>query len=114
MARNYAFFNFSKHYLAEHQTISKDFEVNDEVFNQFRQFLKEQQVPFQDSDLEANRQYIQQGIKMELVLSVFGMDEEYKLEAAADPQIQRSIELLPQAAALLENAKQLMAQKESR
>ncbi|MBI3895383.1 MAG: PDZ domain-containing protein [Acidobacteria bacterium] len=114
LARNYAFFNFARRYLAEHQTISRDFEVNGEVLDRFRQFLKEQQVPFQESDIEANREYIQQVIKMELYLSVFGMDEAYKLEAAADPQIQKSIELLPQAAALLENGKQLMAQKESR
>ncbi|OFW00333.1 MAG: peptidase S41 [Acidobacteria bacterium RIFCSPLOWO2_12_FULL_59_11] len=114
LARNYAFFNFSKHYLAGQQTISRDFEVNDEVLNGFRQFLKEQKVPFQESDFEANREYIQQSIKIELYLSVFGMDEAYKLEAVADPQIQKSIELLPQAAALLENAKQLMAQKDSR
>ncbi|MBI4459575.1 MAG: S41 family peptidase [Acidobacteria bacterium] len=114
LARNYAFFNFARRYLAEQKTISQDFEVTDEVMNRFRQFLSEQQIPFEPSDLETNREYIQQSIKIELVTSVFGMDEAYKLEAAADPQIRKAVELLPQAAALLENAKQLVAQKDSR
>jgi len=41
------------------------------------------------------------------------MDEAYKLEASADVQIQKAIQLLPQAAALQETAKQVIARKES-
>ena len=113
LARKYAFFNFSKHYLAEHTAIPKDFEVTDSVLDEFRKFLREQQVPFEETDFAANRTVIQQGIKLELVLSVFGMDEAYVLEARADPQIQKAVELLPQAAALLESSKQVIAGRRS-
>ena len=108
LARRYAFFNFAKHYLASHPTISKDFVVTDEVLDQFRQFLREQQIALADPEFTQNQVHVQQGIKLELVLSVFGMDEAYKLEAAADPQIQKAVELLPQAASLLESAKQVI------
>ena len=114
LARRYAFFNFAKHYLASHPTISKDFVVTDEILDQFRQFLREQPIAFADPEFTQNRVHIEQGIKLELALSVFGMDEAYKLEAAADPQIQKAVELLPQAASLLENAKQVIAQRENR
>ncbi|MBI4443926.1 MAG: S41 family peptidase [Acidobacteria bacterium] len=112
LVRGYAFFNFARRYLAEHKTIPSDFEVADAVLDRFRQFLQEGKIPFTEAELMENQTYIRNSIKMELVLSVFGMNEAYKLEAAADPQIQKAIELLPQAAALLENAKQMMAQKE--
>ena len=82
--------------------------------DRFRKFLKEQEVPFQESDVTANLDYIRQNIKMELFLSVFGMDEAYKLEAVADVQVQKAIQLLPQAAALEESVKQVIARKESR
>ena len=114
LARKYAFFNFAKRYLAENQTIPRDFEVTEAVLERFQQFLKGERVPFEPSDLVENRQHIQYRIKLELYLSVFGMDEAYKLEAAADPQIQKAIELLPQAAALVESSKQVIAQKETR
>jgi carboxyl-terminal processing protease len=111
MARRYAFFNFAKHYLASHSTIAKDFEATDEVLGQFRQFLREQNIPVEQADFQENQKYIQQEIKRELVLSVFGSDEAYKLGAAADPLILKAIELLPRAASLLENAKQVIAQR---
>ncbi|OFW20311.1 MAG: peptidase S41 [Acidobacteria bacterium RIFCSPLOWO2_02_FULL_59_13] len=112
LVRSYAFFNFARRYLAEHKTIPSDFEVADAVQDRFRQFLQEEKISFTEAELMENQTYIRNSIKMELVLSVFGMNEAYKLEAAADPQIQKAIELLPQAAALLENAKQMMARKE--
>jgi len=111
MARRYAFFNFAKHYLASHSTISKDFEATDEILGQFRQFLREQSISVEQADFQENQKYIQQEIKRELVLSMFGSDEAYKLGAAADPTILKAIELLPRAASLLENAKQVIARR---
>lgn len=115
LARKYAFFNFAKRYLAENNgTIPKTFEVTDPVLSRFRKFLSEQDMSIADADWSANIDYIQQNIKLELFLSVFGMDEAYKLEAANDVQIQKAIHLLPQAAALEENARQVIARKEAR
>ena len=111
LARRYAFFNFSKRYLAENRSISRSFEADDAVLERFRAFLREEQVAFEESDLTANLDYIRHSIKLQLYLSVFGMDEAYKLEVGADTQIQKAIELLPQAAALSENAKQVIARK---
>ena len=113
LARKYAFFNFTKRYLAENKTIPPNFEVDATVLERFRKFLGEQEVPFTEPEVAANLDYIRQNIKLELYLSVFGMDEAYKLEAAADVQVQKAIQLLPQAAALQENAKQVIARKES-
>jgi len=112
LVRRFAFFNFAKHYLATTPSISKDFEANDEIVKQFRQFLGEQQVEFTEEDFSANLEFIQHRIKLELVLSVFGTGDAYELEAADDPQIQKAVELLPQAASLLENARQVIARRD--
>ena len=114
LARKYVFFNFAKRYLAENGTISHDFEVSDTVLDRFQKFLKEEDVPYEENDLKANLDYIKNNIKIELYLSVFGMDEAYKLEATADVQIQKAIQLLPQAAALEESSKQVIAQRGNR
>ena len=39
LLQHYAFFNFAKHYLAN-RTVSKDFTVDDAVLQQFKDFLK--------------------------------------------------------------------------
>ncbi len=115
LARKYAFPNFSKRYLAENNgNIPKNFEVTDAVLGRFKKFLKEQDVPFEETEIAANLDYVRRNIKLELVLSVFGMDEAYKIEAAGDTQIQKAVQLLPQAAALEQNARQVLAKKENR
>ena len=101
LAREYAFFYFSKRYLAENKTIDHDFEVTPAVMDRFRRFLGEEKIDFTDADIADNLPYIKENIKEELVLSVFGMDQQAKLNTAADPEIQKAIELLPQAAAML-------------
>ena len=114
LARKYVFFNFAKRYLAENNgTVSHDFQVTDAVMQRFRKFMREEDVPFDEAEMTANLDYVRQNIKLDLFLSVFGTDEAYKLEANADVQIQKALQLLPQAAALEENAKQVIARRES-
>ena len=115
LLRRYAFFNFAKRYLAENNgTIPATFEVNEPVMARFKKFLKEEKVVLEDAEIAANLDYIRTNIKMELVTSVFGMDEAYKIQAKADPQILRAVELLPQAASLEQNVRQVIAKKENR
>ena len=113
LVRRFAFFNFAKHYLATNPSIPENFQVTDKVMDRFRQFLREEQIDFSEADLAANLEYVQHRIKVELVISVFGTAEAYKIEATADPQIQKAIELLPQAESLLNNARQVIAQREN-
>ncbi|HWP83718.1 MAG TPA: S41 family peptidase [Terriglobia bacterium] len=101
LVRENAFFNFSRRFLGEVKTVPKDFEVDSAVLDRFRQFLMAEKIDFSESDLAANLTFIKERIKEEVVLSVFGMEEAGRLEAMADPQIQKAIELLPQAAAML-------------
>lgn len=108
----YAFFNFSKRYLGENKTINDGFEVTPEVLDRFRRFLGEEQIEFSESDIAENLPFIKKNLKEELVLSVFGMEDAYRIDAEADAQIQKAIELLPQAAAMLAETRraQLRAQ----
>jgi carboxyl-terminal processing protease len=105
---NYAFFNFSKHYLASH-TITKDFEVDDAVMQQFKAFLKDHQVEYTDNDIAGVNDWIKESIKSELFTSQFGQLEGLKVRAEWDPQIAKSITYLPEAQTLQDHSK--IAQK---
>jgi carboxyl-terminal processing protease len=114
LGRNNIFFDFARRYLAEHKTIAADFEVTAPVIERFRQFLIEKQISFQEQELTENLDYIKQNTKLQLFLSAFGMEAAYKLEATADPQIQKAIDLLPQAASMLQNARRAQVDREGR
>jgi carboxyl-terminal processing protease len=105
---HYAFFNFSKHYLASH-TIAKDFEVDDAVMQQFKSFLKDNQIEYTDPDIAGAADWIKANIKRELFTSQFGQLEGLKVVAEWDPQIAKAITFLPEAQTLEDHSK--LAQK---
>ena len=105
LLRNYAFFNFSKHYLATH-TVSKDFVVDDTVLQQFKDFLKTTQVEYTDADIAGVSDWLKTSIKSELFTSQFGQLEGLKVRAEWDPQIAKAVTFLPEAQALEDHMKQ--------
>ena len=91
--------NFGKHYLASHST-SRDFTVDDAVLQQFKAFLKANQVEYTDADITGSLDWIKTNIKAELVTSQFGQLEGLKVRAQTDPEITKAISFLPEAMAL--------------
>jgi carboxyl-terminal processing protease len=103
LLQHYAFFNFSKHYLASHATIPKDFNVDDAVLADFKTFLQSRKIEVTDADLAANSEWVKESIKSDLFTSQFGQLEGQKVRAQWDPQIQKAITFMPQAQILADH-----------
>ena len=112
LIRNYAFFNFSKHYLATHK-IQKDLQVDDALMQEFKSFLKSdnfksllktQNTDVTDADIAANIDWIKASIKSELFTSAFNMNEGARTLAEWDPQINKALTFMPEALALENHA----------
>ncbi|MGA2371699.1 MAG: S41 family peptidase [Candidatus Korobacteraceae bacterium] len=112
LLEKYAFFNFAKHYVINH-TVNKQFEVDDAVMQEFRKFLDEQKITFTEADLAENNDWIRSNIKAELFINEFGQQEGMRVHAETDPEVQRGLDLLPQAKQLADNAKKTIAQRNS-
>jgi carboxyl-terminal processing protease len=106
----YAFFNFAKHYLVNHN-VDKNFQVNDDVMAEFKKFLTDQQVPYTDNDLNEVIDWVKANIKAELFTSVYGQQEGLRVRAEWDPMIHKALDLLPQAAQLEQHAQTVIAQR---
>jgi carboxyl-terminal processing protease len=110
LLEKYAFFNFAKHYVINHK-VSKQFEVDDAVMQEFRKFLDEQKIPYTEAELAENAEWVHTNIKAELFINEFGQQEGMKVHADGDPEVQKALDLLPQARQLAENAKKTIAQR---
>jgi carboxyl-terminal processing protease len=108
----YAFFNFAKHYLVNH-SVDKNFQVTDQVMTDFRQFLSDQQIPFNETELNEVMDWVKANIKAELFTSVYGQQEGLRVRAEWDPMIHKALDLLPQAGQLEQHAIQAMNQRHS-
>ncbi len=101
---HYAFFNFAKHYLAN-RSVTKDFTVDDAVLQQFKDFLKTNQIEYNDGDIAGVSDWVRSSIKAEIFTSQFGQLEGLKVRAEWDPQIAKAYTFMPQAQALEDRLK---------
>jgi carboxyl-terminal processing protease len=102
---------FARFYLGLKPEITRSFTVDQNVLNELRRYLDRQGIKFYESDLQDNLAWIQRKIKREVFLSAFGLAEGYKVALEDDVVVQRAIELMPEARALYEKAKKVVAQR---
>jgi len=109
LLQHYAFFNFAKRYVVNHHP-SKSFEVDDAILQDFRKSLDEASITYTQADLLDNNDWIKSNIKAEIFVDAFGQDEGMKVRAESDPEVIKGLDLLPQAKALADNAKRIVAE----
>jgi carboxyl-terminal processing protease len=109
LLQHYAFFNYAKRYVVSHRP-TKNFEVDEAVMQDFRKSLDEANIPYIQAELVDNAEWVKSNIKAEIFVDAFGQDEGVKVRAEADPLVVKGLELMPQAKALAENAKKIVAE----
>jgi len=112
LLQHYAFFNFAKRYVINHHPTEK-FEVDDATMQDFRKFLDEEKIPFSEADLLENNDWVRSNIRSEIFVDAFGQNEGLKVKEEADPLVLKALDLMPEAKALAENARKVVAERSS-
>src|SRR6266404_3976047 len=102
---------FTRYYLGTRPTITKNFEVDDSVMRDLRTYMSKHGVHYPEPEISENLEWIKRKIKQEVFLSSFGQQEGFKVQLEADPQVQKAVEAVPQARALYETARKIVAQR---
>ena len=110
LLQHYAFFNFAKRYVINHHP-TKSFEVDDAVLQDFRKFLDEEKIPYTEAELLENNDWIRSTMKSEIFIDAFGQEEGLKVRAETDPEVVKALDLMPQAKALADNARKIVAER---
>jgi carboxyl-terminal processing protease len=103
--------DFTTYFLGSKPEVTKDFVVSDDVMKAFFKYLDKEKIKYTDAEIDQNLPWIKREIKKEAFISVFGVTEGYKVDLESDAQLQRAIESLPQARALYDNARKIIAQR---
>ena len=118
MFRNDVFFpqeqgvgGFTRYFLGTRPVISHSFEVDDKVMKEFRDYLTKHNIHYTEPEFAENQDWIKRKIKQEVFMSNYGTQEGFKVLLEADPQVQKAMEAIPQARALYENARKVVAQR---
>ncbi len=102
---------FTRYYLGTKPAITKDFEADDNVMRVFRDYLGKHTVRYTEPEMAESLDWIKRKIKQEVFMSSFGQQEGFKVLLEADPQVQKAVEAIPQARALYQNARKVVAQR---
>ena len=98
-----AIFNYAVRYVAEHPDVEGDFEVTDEIVNDFVDDAAENEIATEEEiyavleEDPLNREFLQRALKAEIVAAKFGYDQSYRYRVMGDEQIKKAIELFPRA-----------------
>jgi len=102
---------FTRHYLGTRPAVTKEFHVDEAILGDFRSYLAAHNVRYTEPDLAQNLDWVKRKIKQEVFLSTFGQQESLKVQLEADPQLLAGIDAIPQARALYQNARKVIAQR---
>jgi carboxyl-terminal processing protease len=102
---------FTQYFLGTRPAITHSFEVDDKVMKEFRDYLAKHNVHYTEPEFDENQDWVKRKIKQEVFMSNYGTQEGFKVLLEADPQVQKAVEAIPQARALYENARKVVAQR---
>src|SRR6201987_995891 len=102
---------FTRYYLGTRPSVTKEFTADDTAMKEFREYLAKKNVHYTEPEVSENLDWIKRKIKQEVFMSVYGQQEGFKVELEADPQVQKAVDSIPQARALYENARRIVAQR---
>lgn len=102
---------FTRYFMGSKPAVTKDFVVDDEVMKSFRDYLTKHNVRYTEPDMTENLDWVKRKIKSEVFFSTYGMAESTKVQLEADPQVEKAVEAIPQARALYQNARKIVAQR---
>jgi carboxyl-terminal processing protease len=97
LERQQIFFHFAVEYNTRHHGVPRSFEVTPAVLQEFQTFLEGRKIKWTPADVETNRERLKGEIKEAIVSAQFGLEEGYKVYTETDRQIQKALELFPEA-----------------
>lgn len=91
--------------------ITRDFEVDDRMFEQFKAFVRSKREGVSDAEIDENREQVAHSIQEETLRQVFGEGEARRKSIGWDPQVKKALEALPRAELLLKDPKRYVAER---
>jgi carboxyl-terminal processing protease len=107
LRRENQLFDYAVSFVATHPDLQKDFAIDEPAIADFKRFLQARGVSYEDEEFEKNRDMIAVRLRAQIVRIKWDQVEESRVIAEADPQLQRALELLPEAARLARRAADL-------
>ncbi|MBZ5617599.1 MAG: S41 family peptidase [Acidobacteriia bacterium] len=107
-------FDFTRKYFTKHNAaVSKGWLPDEAVLNELHDYLVKADTRFTEAQFKQDRDWIKRYLAKEMYIHAFNVDESDKIFAQTDPEVQRAVDAMPKANALLQTAKKVIVQRMS-
>jgi carboxyl-terminal processing protease len=112
LTRKSAFFNFTRQYFGRHDTkLPKGWTPDAAVMNEFHEFLLKENYTFTEADFARDHDWVRRYLRREMYITAFNLDESQRAFAETDPEVEKAVDLMPKAKALMENARKIIVRR---
>ncbi len=107
-----AIFNFGVEYAAKHPDLTKELAVTPNIIEEFVRYAADKEIAPLTEIREAlakpsDRRYIERALKAEIIAAKYGFDASYPFRLEGDTQIEKALEVMPEAHKLAMKAAEL-------
>jgi carboxyl-terminal processing protease len=115
LIRRYAFFNFTKrHFGGREAKLPKNWSPDTATLNDFHAFLLKEGIEFTEAEFVQHTDWIKRGLKREMYVTAFSDEESRRVDVETDPMVEKAIDSMPKARALMDSARKIIVQRLSK
>jgi carboxyl-terminal processing protease len=109
-----AIFNYGVYYASKHPEVDRTLVITPQMIEDFSRFAAEKEIAPIDDIRQAlqkpnDHKYIERALKAEIIAAKFGFDASYPFRLQGDNQIEKALDLFPEAAKLAMKAADVRA-----
>ncbi|MGH9475375.1 MAG: S41 family peptidase [Terriglobales bacterium] len=108
-----AFYEFADEFLSKDESVPRNWTPDNSTLEGFVAFLAGQHVELKPADVTANAKWLKQQIRFRVVSSLYGLDDGYETLMEVDPEVEKAVSLLPQAATLEARARKVLMARQA-
>ena len=104
---------FTRYFLGTKPDIQQGWKPDAATMKALETYLQKEKIAYTPDDISKNEDWIKWRMEYEVYVSIFGLTEANKVSLQRDPQLDKAIDEIPQAKALYDNARKILAQRQS-
>jgi predicted unusual protein kinase regulating ubiquinone biosynthesis (AarF/ABC1/UbiB family) len=105
-------FTFTRHYFGRNNSsLPKGWMPDESTLNELRAYMKQRGTNFSEEDITKHRDWILRNLAREMYTTAFNVDVAEQMFARTDSLVEKAVDSMPKATALVETAKKVIAQR---
>jgi carboxyl-terminal processing protease len=105
-------YHFANQYFAgKKPSLPADWQPSSDTLDQFKAYLKTQKIPFTDEEFDSSKDFLKHWIRWEFYFRAFDKETADRAGWKDDPEVQKGIQAMPKAAALLQQVQRVLAER---